>query len=172
MSERIQGVTPKEYKGVMYKSILEADTAEALDLMGFPIRYEERTFCIFDGFKCPYQKRKVIDTHYKPDFWVGDIIIECKGFETPEWKLKKKLIFKYLMENEPDTLFYQVNKHSWKKDLIQALDNHWDYLGYAIQVTSKGSKKVPAATKLYSSIKEAMSDLHLNKNITPSVFNW
>lgn len=178
---RIQGVQEKEYKGVKYKSILEADTAEALDLMGFPIRYEERAFTLIEKFRCPYQKRIVMDTEYIPDFWVGDIILECKGFETPEWKLKKKLVFKYLMDNEPDTVFYQINKHSWKKDLIQALNNHWSYLGLAIQVTSKGSKKKPSEAKLYDSIEEAMEDLnlyrvvkksknreiHLYKNMTP-----
>jgi hypothetical protein len=167
MSTRIQGVQEKEYKGVKYKSILEADTAEALDLMGFPIRYEEKAFTIFEGFKCPFQKRKVLDTHYIPDFWVGDIMLECKGFETPEWKLKKKLIFKYLMDKEPGAIFYQINKHSWKKDLIQALDNHWSYLGYAIQVTSKGTKRKPSEIKLYDSVKEAMQDLNLHGNMTP-----
>ena len=164
---RIQGVQEKEYKGFTYKSILEADTAEALDLMGFPIRYEEKAFTVFEGFRCPFQKAKVRDTVYIPDFWVGNIILECKGFETPEWKLKRKLVFKYLIENEPDVAFYQINKHSWKKDLLQALDNHWSYLGIAVQVTSKGSKKIPSETRLYDSVKQAMEDLNLHKNITP-----
>lgn len=168
MSGRIQGVQEKWYKGVKYKSILEADTAEALDLMGLPIRYEERSFTIFEGFRSPFQKRKIMNTEYIPDFWVGNIILECKGFETPEWRLKKKLVFKYLMENEPDVIFYQVNKHSWKKDLLQALDNHWSYLGMAIQVTSKPSKKSPAQTQLFDSIHEALENLGLkNKSITP-----
>jgi hypothetical protein len=76
---------------------------------------------------------------YKPDFWVGNIIIECKGFETPEWKIKKKLVFKYLMEQEPDVIFYQV--HDSRKELLKALDNHWAELGCAIHVTSKRDKK-------------------------------
>ena len=167
MSGRIQGVQQKEYKGVKYKSILEADTAEALDLMGLPIRYEEKAFTIIEGFRCPFQKVKVRSTEYIPDFWVGSIILECKGFETPEWKLKRKLVFKYLMENEPDVVFYQINKHHWKKDLLQALDNHWSYLGYAVQVSSKDSKKKPSETKLYDSIRQAMYDLNIHKNITP-----
>lgn len=165
---RIQGVQEKAYKGITYKSILEADTAEALDLMGLPIRYEEKAFKIFEGFRSPFQKRKVLDIQYIPDFWVGDIILECKGFETPEWKLKRKLVFKYLMEKEPKVQFYQVNKHSWKKDLLEALDPNWSSLGYAIQVTSKPTKKVPAQTKLYESISQAMQDLGIDhKNITP-----
>jgi hypothetical protein len=41
------------------------------------------------------------------------------------------------------------------------LDNHLTYLGLAVQVTSKGSKKQPAETKLYESIGEAMEELKL-----------
>lgn len=169
MSEgRIQGVQEKWYKGVKYKSILEADTAEALDLMGLPIRYEERSFCVFEGFRCPYQKDKVRDTNYVPDFWVGDIILECKGFETPEWRLKRKLVFKYLKDNEPDVLFYQVNKHTWRKDLLLALDPHWSYLGFAIQVTSRSTKRKPVEVRLFDSVQEAMVELGMkNKTITP-----
>ena len=76
MSERIQNVQPKEYKGVMYKSTLEAETAEALDCMGLPIRYEERRLTVLEGFRCPFQKNKVKAVYYKPDFTLGNIIIE------------------------------------------------------------------------------------------------
>jgi hypothetical protein len=75
---------------VRYKSTLEAETAETLDKLGLPINYEARKIVLLEGFRCPYQKNKVIGTSYKPDFLVGDIIIECKGFETPEWRNKKK----------------------------------------------------------------------------------
>lgn len=165
---RIQGVQEKAYKGVTYKSTLEADTAEALDKMGLPIRYEERVFKIFEGFKCPFQKRKVLDIQYIPDFWVGDIILECKGFETPEWKIKRKLVYKYLLEKEPMVWFYQVNKHAWKKDLLEALDHHWSSLGYAVQVTSKPTKKNPAQVYLYESIDQAMQGLGMKgRTIAP-----
>lgn len=162
MSERIQNVHEKWYKGVKYKSTLEADTAEALDKMGLPIRYEERVLTVFEGFRCNYQKDKVRGIEYKPDFWVGDIILECKGFETPEWKLKKKLVFKYLKENEPDILFYQI--HDARKQLLQALDPHWNYLGYAIRVTSnKKNNKGRAFIHLYDSVAMAMANLGLEK---------
>ena len=162
MGERIQNVHEKWYKGVKYKSTLEADTAEALDKMGLPIRYEERVLTIFKGFRCSYQKDKVRDTVYKPDFWVGNIILECKGYETPEWRLKKKLVFKYLMENEPDVLFYQI--HDARRQLIQALDPHWNYLGYTIRVTSnKKNDKGQAFAHLYDSVAIAMVNLGLEK---------
>lgn len=166
MSERIQGVCPKQYKGVQYKSTLEAETAETLDKLGLPVNYEARKIVLLEGFRCPYQKNKVIGITYKPDFLVGNIIIECKGFETPEWRNKKKYIFKWLMENEPDTPFYQT--HNSRRDVLLALDNHWSYLGYAIQVTSKGSSNEASETKLFDSVAQAMEALHLQgKNITP-----
>ena len=168
MAERIQNVHEKWYKGVKYKSTLEADTAEALDKMGLPIRYEERVLTVFEGFRCSYQKEKVRDITYKPDFWVGDIILECKGFETPEWKLKKKLVFKYLKENEPNIIFYQI--HDARKQLIQALDPHWNYLGYAIRVTSNRKKKnAQEFSKLYDSVKEAMAALKIKSRAIGSI---
>lgn len=162
MAERIQNVHEKWYKGVKYKSTLEADTAEALDRMGLPIRYEERVLTVFEGFRCDYQKDKVRDVEYKPDFWVGNIILECKGFETPEWKLKKKLVFKYLKDNEPDVIFYQTKDA--RKSLITALDPHWNYLGCAIRVTSsKKNAGGHAFTALYDSVAIAMKNLGLEK---------
>jgi hypothetical protein len=101
-------------------------------------------------------------------------MIECKGFETPEWKIKKKLLFKWLMENEPETIFYMVKN---TKQLLQALDNHWSYLGMAIKVTPKPkgkkatvSKGFPLGYKLYDSLDQAFDDLNLtNKPITPII---
>ena len=157
MSERIQGVHPKQYKGVQYKSTLEAETAEILDKLGLPINYEARKIVLLEGFRCQYQKNKVIGITYTPDFVIGPIMLECKGFETPEWKIKKKLLFKWLMENEPTTIFYQI--HDARKSLLECLDSHWTYLGYAIQVIPKKSKaKEPC---IYDSITQAMEELNL-----------
>lgn len=168
MSERIQNVHPKEYKGVKYRSTLEAETAETLDAMGLPIRYEERRFTVFEGFRCPFQKIKIKPITYKPDFWVGNIILECKGFETPEWMIKKKLIFKYLMDNEPEVIYYQIG--NCRKDLILALDSHWPYLGYAIRVASNRKKKNEQEfSKLYDSVKEAMADLKIKSRAIGSI---
>lgn len=166
MSERIQNVHPKEYKGITYRSTLEAETAETLDNLNIPFEYEARKITLQEGFRCPYQKKKVIAVTYTPDFLIGPIILECKGFETPEWKLKKKFLFKWLDENEPYTIFYQIGNS--RKQLIEALDNHWNTIGYCIEVTSKPSKKKEAVTSTYESIQQAMYDLNLTgKNIGP-----
>ena len=166
MSERIVNVHEQEYKGKKFRSTLEAQTAKTLDALGIPYRYEERKIVLQEGFRCPYQKDKVRAITYTPDFEIGSsILLECKGFETPEWKIKKKLLFKYLEENEPGVCFYQI--HDARKQLLLMLDHNWAYLGFAVEVTSK-PKKGKSQTWLFDSIEEAMECLSLKgKNIGP-----
>lgn len=165
MSGRIVNVHEQDYGGRHFRSSLEAKTAQTLDALGIPFRYEERKIVLQEGFRCPYQKEKVRDLTYIPDFEIGTIMIECKGFETPEWKIKRKLLFKYLMENEPETIFYQI--HDAGKSLLEALDNHLTYLGLYVEVSPK-PKKVkgqfyPDTIRKYDSILEAMHDLGLKR---------
>ena len=164
---RIQGTTPKEYNGVHYRSTLEADTAKNLTLLGIPFSYESRRITLLEGFRCNYQKDKVRAIHYTPDFIIGNIIIECKGFQTPEWKQKKKYVFKYLMENEPNTFFYQT--HDSGKDILLALDRHWPFLGFQVKVTSKPTKKVPSVIQFFNSINEAIEALTLKEKAIGSL---
>lgn len=163
MSERIQNVSHQEtieYGGKKFRSNLEIQTAKTLDGLGIPYQYETKKIILQEGFRCPYQKEKVRDLTYTPDFIIGPIMLECKGFETPEWKIKKKLVFKWLMENEPDTLFYQI--HDARKSLLEVLDKHLTYLGYAVRVTSKPTKNVPSESKLFDSVAEALYELNLH----------
>ena len=165
---RIAGVSPKEYNGKKYRSSLEADTAEVLDNLGIPFEYETLKITLLDGFKCPFQKDKVRAITYTPDFIVGPIMLECKGFETPEWRIKKKYVFKYFMENDPAAIFYQIKNCG--KQLLEALDNHWTYLGYCIQVTAKKKRKnMPIVSKQYESVKEAMADLSIGNKPTGAI---
>lgn len=157
MSSRIQNVQSQEYNGRKFRSTLEAETAKALDAMGIPYEYESRKIELLEGFRSPFQKKKVIGITYTPDFIIGPIMLECKGFETPEWKIKKKLVFKWLQENEPNTIFYQI--HDARKQLLEMLDNHLPYLDLAVRVTSKPTKKQEATTTQYSTFKEAMAEL-------------
>ena len=163
MSERIQNVDQHEeisYNGRKFRSKLEVQTAQTLDALGIPYQYEERKIELLEGFRCPYQKNKVKGITYKPDFIIGSIMLECKGFETPEWKIKKKYVFKWLMENEPDTVFYQI--HDAGKSLVEMLDKHWSYLGMAIRVTSKPSKRKPSEIRMFDSVAQAMDELNIH----------
>lgn len=167
-NSRIANVHAQEYKGKKFRSTLEAQTAKTLDALGIPYLYEERKIELLEGFRTPFKKNKVRSIVYIPDFMIGPIMLECKGFETPEWLLKKKLLFKWLLENEPDTVFYQI--HDAKKSLLRVLDGHLTYLGLAVQVTPKPKKKSdPAPTAvLYDSIAQAMEELQLQgRNIGP-----
>ena len=94
MSERIVNVHEQDYGGKHFRSTLEAQTAKTLDALGISYQYEERKIELIEGFRSPFQKDKVRAVTYTPDFIIGPLMLECKGFETPEWKLKKKLVFK------------------------------------------------------------------------------
>ena len=160
MSSRIQNVHSGEYKGKKFRSTLEVRTAEVLDALGIPYEYENRKILLMEGFRSPFQKDKVRSITYIPDFTIGNIMIECKGFETPEWKLKKKLLFKYLQENEPYTVFYQI--HDARKSLMEVLDKHLTCLELNIEVTNSPKRKnEKVTTQTFDSISQAMEELNL-----------
>lgn len=160
MGQRIQNVHPKTFNGVTYRSTLEAQTAEALFQLGIPFEYESLKLTLLDHFRSPFCKTMVRAVTYTPDFKIGNIIIECKGFETPEWKLKKKFVLKYIDANMPDVYYYQTRNAG--TDLLRVLDKHWDDIGYCILVDSQ---------KKYSSVFEAMKDLGLGHKSPSSVFS-
>ena len=169
MSERILNVQRSvSSNGRTFRSNLEVETAKVLDALHIPYQYEEKKIVLQKGFHCPYQKDKVRDLTYTPDFLIGsNILLECKGFETPEWKIKKKLVFKYLMDREPELSFYQV--HDCRKQLLEVLDRNWTALGLILQVTPEpkerkrdGEVNTPI---LFHSISEAMQQLSLKKPI-------
>jgi len=170
MSEHIVGVEPKVYNGRKYRSTLEANTAKTLDEMGLSWEYETKKITLQEGFYCQYQKDKVKAINYIPDFIIGPIMIETKGFETPDWKIKKKLLYKYLKENDPNAIFYMVKNN---KQLLEVLDNHWQYLGYCIEVRPKPKKTKDSvqsdAVTLYDSISQAMEELGLKGKSMASI---
>lgn len=159
MSERIVNVHEQDYNGKHFRSTLEAETAKVLDALDISYRYEERKIELLPGFRSPHQQDKVRSITYTPDFTIDNIILECKGFETPEWKLKKKLLFRWLLDNEPDAVFYQI--HDARKSLLEVLDNHWEQLGYRIEVTGRTARTGTIFIQEYHSVKEAMKDLGL-----------
>ena len=167
MSEHIVGVRSKEYNGRKYRSTFEANTAEMLDKIGIPWEYESKTFTVQEGFYCPWENRKILPIKMKPDFIIGPVMLETKGFETPDWLIKKKMLYKYFLENEPDAIYHVAHSN---KEIIEALDLHWSYLGCCVEVTNKPTKKQPAQTKKYDSIREALADLGMQgRSMTPII---
>ena len=159
MGTRIQNVKQQDWNGLHFRSSLEAQTAKILNMLGIPFKYEERKLTLQEGFRSPFQKDKIRAVSYTPDFEIGNIMLECKGFETPEWKIKKKLLFKYLADNEPHIIFYQI--HDSKKSLLEVLDKHWRELGYNIQVIEKPTKKLIFEPLYFDSIHQAIEALNL-----------
>lgn len=169
MGVRIQNVKAVEQGGIHFRSKLEAKTADILNKLKIPFNYEKRKIILLKSFKSPFQKNKIRQVTYTPDFEIGPVLLECKGFETPEWKIKKKMVLWYLLKNEPDTIFYQI--HDAGKQLLQVLDNHWSYLNYKIQVIKKAQKKQPEKTFYFESIKEALEKLDLKGRALGPILN-
>jgi len=72
----------------VFDSIAEREYSDFLCLDG--IRYQKQvSFEIWHSYDSKYGKLRPVV--YKADFVIGNIVIDVKGFETPEFKMKKKL---------------------------------------------------------------------------------
>lgn len=142
---KAKNTQPKTFKGIDYKSRLEAYCAERLFAAGLPIRYEEVSFPLLEKFVCPaycleYRltknkaipltqnvlkeiSPKILGAIYTPDFtdmeqgWV----IEVKGqANLGDFKLRYKLFKKHLADNGLQLSVYMPNT----KDQIDTCIQH------------------------------------------------
>lgn len=136
-NKKILNATPLEYDGITFKSKLEKMTYQTLRENGFPVEYEPKKFIIWEGFKptVPFynkdkntrmlklELKKVINTTYTPDFTFRYngylVIIESKGMENDLFPLKKKMFRKWLEENEPKSIYFEIYT---KRQLLQAIE--------------------------------------------------
>lgn len=136
-NKKIKNATPLEYDGISFKSKLERMTYQTLKENNFPVEYEPRKFTIWEGFKptVPFynkdkttrmlklENKKIISITYTPDFvftYNGYlVIIEDKGMENDCFYLKKKMFRKWLEENHPKSIFFEIYT---KKQLLQAIE--------------------------------------------------
>lgn len=136
-NKKIKNATPLEYDGISFKSKLEKMTYQTLKENDFPVEYEPRKFTIWEGFKptVPFynkdkttrmlklENKKIISITYTPDFvftYNGYlVIIEDKGMENDCFYLKKKMFRKWLEENHPKSIFFEIYT---KKQLLQAIE--------------------------------------------------
>lgn len=105
-NKKIKNATPTTYKGVQYRSKLEVRFAMMLDAEKIPFAYEEETWVVLD--KQTYMGKTIRCVTYTPDFIIGDVVVEIKGFRNDVFPLKKKLIIKFINENRPDTVFIEA----------------------------------------------------------------
>lgn len=158
MKERIQNVHPKTYNGIKFRSSLEAEVAKTLHQLNIPYSYEKVILTLKNSFSYYGEIQRKIT--YKPDFIIGDLMIECKGFETPEWRLKKKYVLDYLLKTK-EYRFYQIKS---LKELYKVIDDNMEMFSYVIAVYDGKRKLLGEEDTLigrYDSVKDAMKALGL-----------
>lgn len=141
MNARVKNATPLEYNGIQFKSKLEVAAYKLLTEEGFNPEYEKHTYILQESklfptlLYAPYRDRKehkdvwglnkykMNNLKYTPDlvFTIGDklIIVEIKGFATERYPYQKKLFFKWLENNNPNSAFFEIHN---MKQLKQALE--------------------------------------------------
>lgn len=136
-NKKIKNASPLEFNGISFKSKLEKMIYQTLRENNLPVEYEPQKFIIWEGFRptVPFydkdkttrmlklEKKKIISISYTPDFVFryNDylIIIEAKGMENDRFYLKKKMFRKWLENNEPKSIYFEIYT---KKQLLQAID--------------------------------------------------
>lgn len=102
------------FRGVEYKSQYEGRIAQLLYALGISYEYEPFDVLLIPRFR--YKGKSIRATCYTPDFGLpNDVVLEAKGFETPEWKIKRKLLFQRLNDEEDELSFRFYEIHE-KKD--------------------------------------------------------
>lgn len=140
-NKKVKNAKSHEYDGILFKSGLEVDAYKVFVSEGFNPEYEKHTYQLQETqfFPTPYytvykdrklhknvwglNQYKVQGIKYTPDF-VFDIddtmvIVEIKGFANDRYPYQKKLFFKWLKENKPDSVFFEIHN---KKQLSAAVE--------------------------------------------------
>lgn len=135
-NKKIKNASPLEYDDIYFKSQLEKMIYQTLREQGFPVEYEPHKFVLWQGFRptVPFydkdkytrmlklESKKIIDITYTPDFvftYNGFlVIIEAKGMENDCFYLKKKMFRKWLEDNHPKSIYFEIYT---KKQLLQAI---------------------------------------------------
>lgn len=118
-NKKIKNATPTEYKGIKYRSNLEARCAKVFEEYNINVEYEPTKIVLLPSFK--YNGKTIRAITYTPDF-VGDtFIIECKGYPNDRWRDKKKWIMHYLLKNGYDLTFYEVKSVKELKNLLEKI---------------------------------------------------
>jgi len=135
VSQTAAGKTKRtDANGEIFDSIAEREYSDFLCSVG--VRYQKQvSFDLWGSFDSKYGKLRPIT--YRADFVIGNIVIDVKGMETPEFKMKKKMFAKVY----PDLHLVLVRKRAKK----------WEHYEYSLPTKTS---KVRART-----IHEIMEDL-------------
>ena len=120
INKKIKNAKPTEYNGVKYRSKLESEFAKVFDENGVSFKYEPFKITLIPSFK--YLGQTIRDVSYTPDFVVyNNIIIEAKGFPNDAYPLRKKMVLKYIVDNNYNYEFYEIKTKNQLLKLIEEL---------------------------------------------------
>lgn len=109
-NRKVKNASKTTYDGVLYDSQVEAYMAQLLTEAG--IKFErQKEYVLQDGFR--YNGEWVRPMCIIPDFYLTEynIIIDTKGWQTPDSKLKFKLLkHKLIGEGEPEIVILENKK--------------------------------------------------------------
>lgn len=105
---KVRNATPTEYDGIKFRSKLEMYTYKKLREARINVDYEQHRFELLPAFVALSGKKYRAMT-YLPDFVGKNFIIECKGYCTDTWPLRKKLFEYALMRDNLNYDFYEVH---------------------------------------------------------------
>ena len=143
-NKKVIGATECEADSIKFKSKWECKVYQMLKEAGLNPQYEGLKITLQEAFepKVPFytrikDKRRlpgfIIDNYkvraitYSPDFKVvynnKTYFIEAKGIKTDSYQLKVKLFRKWLEENCPDSIAFEVYIQRHVKDIIEIIKN-------------------------------------------------
>lgn len=120
-NKKIMNATPTMYKGIKYRSKLEARAAKELEENNIIFDYEPIRLTILPPFK--YNNVTYRAVHYTPDFICGNYMLEIKGFPNDSWPLKKKFILKHIISNNLPYKFREIKNITELKTIIKEMKN-------------------------------------------------
>lgn len=142
-NKKVRNARKHHFDGIDFKSGLEVDTYKALLKEGFSPEYEKHTYVLQESrlfptlHYAPYKDRKIhkevwglnkykiISVKYKPDFvfTIRDklIVIEVKGWSNDRYPYQKKLFFKWLEDNNPNSAFFEIHNQKQLKAAIEII---------------------------------------------------
>lgn len=142
-NKKVKNATPHDYMGIHFKSGLEVSTYKELMKEGFNPEYEKHTYVLQESklfptlHYAPYTDRKlhkkvwglngykIISIKYKPDFVFAVngklVIVEVKGFQNDRYSYQKRLLFKWLEDNNPNSVFFEIHNQGQLKKAIKII---------------------------------------------------
>lgn len=107
---------------------MEATFAMMLRAEGIEFGYESQTWELVP--RQTFQGETLKAVTYTPDFTIGDVVVEIKGWRNDVYPLKRKLIAAFIKRMRPDTIFIEANSPREMREAItrikQKQTGAWD----------------------------------------------